>query len=632
LSGTLIETVAWHCPWFLRLVRDLRVKRLLTLIGGTYAENVMPLFSPAFNLRHLNEHLRLYRRHLECPPGEVQICWVPERVWDTARLAPVLTSGRLANGGYGFVLLDDRLLYPTGGSYPGSRRALFDAAGPFPSTGPYAAPAPPASGQAGGLGLVEAGRPYRIAGTNGLVVLPISAGLRYWVPPAFPDHWRRLEETVGTLREEGGEIALLLYADDMEKPAGVGPWETNALARYEAFLGWVASRSDVASIRLPDWLAGRPWHDERQLEAGTYFELAQGWQAGEDYRRWWGGAAWLPYRRYLATAQFALRAARWEGADRRLLALAWKHLLASTYETAWHWPGAGAEGAAPAPWAKGLASHARACLVMAAAALWFAQRKRRPAAEVVDIDQDGAEEVILRNEYLYAVLAPGCGGRLVYLFARTPSGGALMLGNPSDDWNWQEELNRYMDRPPNHPGGLADVGFEHDHYRVSLFGGTAAHAFVEMTNVQEGSQLFGARKSLLLTADAPALVVCYRVPERLNHLATEACLSPDYYRLLREGRRQLILCQGETWQGARNREVAVWLGLAGDEITGWAQPAQLEVGHGLNVRLQARSPYFHVLIGCGDTDEDRCQWLIQKGRDALRGIRTGVSSAAVGGT
>ena len=44
--------------------------------------------------------------------------------------------------------------------------------------------------------------------------------------------------------------------------------------------------------------------------------------------------------------------------DRRLLDLAWKHLLASAYETAWYDPSE--DGCVAAPWAKAVASHARA--------------------------------------------------------------------------------------------------------------------------------------------------------------------------------------------------------------------------------------------------------------------------------
>jgi starch synthase len=607
LSGTLIETLAWHYPWFLELVRDLREKGLISLIGGTYSENVMPLFEPSFNSRQLDEFLWLYRRHLRRPPEEVEICWVPERVWDTEKLAPTLTSSELANGGYRFVLLDDRLLYPTNGSYAGSPRARFDSIGPFDSNSSrshsYDMPA-----------MAETYRTYRIAEASGLVMVPISANLRYWVPPSFPEHWRRLEKTVKSLSRNGGDDTLLVYADDLEITAGVGGWDASALGRYEAFLRWVASREDVAPVLMSEWLAGHPPQEERRLEPGTFFEVAQQWEAGEDYRGWWENAAWSPYRERLVCAEKTLREAQREGVDQRLLDLAWKHLLASAYETAWYDPVE--DGCVAAPWAKAVASHARACLVMVDAARWFARTERSPSAEVTDIDEDGEVEVILKGEHLYAVIAPEQGGRLIYLFTLTPEGGALVVGNPTDDWNFQEELNRYMDHPPNHPGALADVGFEHDRYLVSaLSDGT--HAWVEMTNVEEGSRLFGTRKSVLLAPGHPSLAVCYRMPERSGDLATETCLAPDYYRLLREGRRGLSPCDGEGWRGFRNGDVAVWLGLAGDEETGWMEPSRAEVGHGMNVRVRADASHFHLLISCGDTDEDSCQQLLQEHRAAL---------------
>jgi starch synthase len=256
--------------------------------------------------------------------------------------------------------------------------------------------------------------------------------------------------------------------------------------------------------------------------------------------------------------------------------------------------------------------------------------KTADSVEVVDVDRDGEEEVVLRNGHLYAVLAPGCGGRLVYLFAHTPAGGVLVIGNPTDDWNWQQELNRYMDRPANHPGALADVGFEHDRYEVSGLGGAGGPAFLEMTNTQAGSPLGGARKSVLLVPGAPALLVGYRLPAGRQSLATEACLSPDYYRLLREGQKPHSY-QGETWRGFRNGPTAVWLGRAGDEATSWAEPARAEVGHGRNIRLQAHRSHFHLLIGYGKTDEESCQRLVEKGRGALGTLRRAAASAAVYG-
>lgn len=368
VSGTLVETLAWHSPWLLETIRDLRERGLVFLIGGTYAENVMPLFPPSFNLRQLDEFLWLYEHHLGCPPGEVRVCWVPERVWDTQSLAPVLTSDRLQNGGYSHVLLDDRLIYPTNGSYKESPRARFD------SRGPYASVSVSRNGRKRPskdvLGPVETHRTYTISGAYGLTMVPMSANLRYWVPPLFPEHWRYLEKTVESLAREGDDSTLLVYADDLENTAGIGGWDSSALGRYEAFLRWVSSREDVAPVRLDEWLSDHPAGEERTLEGGSFFELARDWRAEEDYRGWWEDPEWSSYKDDLTDARRAVSLAQQTGADGRLVELAWKHLMASTYETAWHEDTD--EGFGPAPWAKAVASHSRTCQVISDAARWFA--------------------------------------------------------------------------------------------------------------------------------------------------------------------------------------------------------------------------------------------------------------------
>lgn len=355
LSGTLVETVAWHAPDFLRLVRDLVDKGVVSLLGGTYSENVMTVFPADFNRRQLEESLWLAEHHLGVRPGDLRICWVPERVWDTAALAPVITDEGLANGGYRHVVLDDRLLHPVTGPGPGSPRARFDAAGPY-----------------GGEGVVGAGdpsvdpwRPYLIRDGGGLTLAPISADLRYCLPPSSPADWQRLEAAIATAAAEDGR--LLVYADDLERAAGVGGWDHRALRRYEGLLRWLASRDDIRPVHLADWLERHPAAGERELQPGSFVELARGWAAGEDYRGWWDDPAWAPFRDYLEDARRAVSSAQDAGADDRLLRLAWKHLMACSYETAWHDPVEGG-GTAPAPWAKAVASHARSCRVIADAA------------------------------------------------------------------------------------------------------------------------------------------------------------------------------------------------------------------------------------------------------------------------
>ncbi len=583
LSGTLIEAIAWHCPWFLELVRTLRSKGIVSLIGGTYAENIMTLFQPSFNLRQLNEHLWLYRRHLHCQPDSIKICWVPERVWNSELLAETLASPMLANGGYRYVLLDDRLLYPTYGVYTGSPRALFDASRPYH---PYPSEATSSC--------TESSRAYSIAGAGGLAMIPISSNLRYWIPPACDAHWQCLDSYITHLAHEKSRDTLLIYADDLEKSAGAGGWDAYNPERYEAFLRWVASRNDLLPIHLAGWLEHHPPKEERMIEQGSFFEIAQGLQAGEDYRVWWEDSAWLPYRRILEDVQESLLKAGCKGADEQLLALAWKHVMASTYETAWHDSAGGR--IKPAGWAKAAASHARAAYVMLAAARWFAQSERPASVELVDIDEDGEEEVILRNASLYAVIAPRHGARLIYLFTLTAAGGALVIGNPTDDWNYQQELNAYMRQPPNHAGALADTGYEDDAYAIiALQDGKG----VSMRNIQAGSRLYGAEKSISLLAQGDRLAIRYCLPPSLTSLDTIICFSPDYYRLLREGHTSVSAIRGGTRRGFCNGEICAWVDVRSHDESCWVPSRPTCVGHGLSVQLRFYTSQMDFVIGCG---------------------------------
>src|SRR5713226_5111367 len=125
LSGTLLESIAWHQPDFIRQVRTLYDAGLLEIVGSCYAQNIMRFFSYEHNLNQLNEELLLYKIHLGIDPNVVKVFWPPERVWDTPRMAPVLKDPRLLNHGYQFVVMDDRLLLPASGDVP--ERKVYDS-------------------------------------------------------------------------------------------------------------------------------------------------------------------------------------------------------------------------------------------------------------------------------------------------------------------------------------------------------------------------------------------------------------------------------------------------------------------------------------------------------------------------
>ena len=81
---------------------------------------------------------------------------------------------------------------------------------------------------------VEAFKAWRIAGGDGLLMVPFSKKLRYLIPPAGPEALRKIEELLtwpGTKKD-----AIAVYADDLEKAAGVGGWDHAHESRYEHFL------------------------------------------------------------------------------------------------------------------------------------------------------------------------------------------------------------------------------------------------------------------------------------------------------------------------------------------------------------------------------------------------------------
>lgn len=588
LSGTLIETLAWHYPETFPLIKRLLKEQLLELVGSTFSQNVMPFFSPEYNLRQINEELWMCREHLGLNLRNIQTFWVPERVWNTQKLASILTSKELLNGGYKRVLLDDRLLYAGGCDYPGSDRESFDQDQRFEKAAFSA---------------------WEIDEGSGLVMLPISKQLRYTIPPSDQGAWQRLHEVMSSLASERDEHTIAVYGDDLERAAGVGGWEASHSERYEQFLKWLADQDWIRPVLINDWSRNHSPAGKRTIEEGTFYELAQTWNAGENYRGWYEDPDCKEHRAFLVKAEQELLAAEQYGAEKCLLELAWKHLLHSAYETSWHNRAEESQTCRPpdsvdrsvwlAPWAAALTSHARGCLVIARAAKWFVERDGLAHADLIDIDEDGGDELVVRNDQIFAVFAPQLGGRLVYLFDLSDETGRLVIGNISDDWNLQEELNKYMDCPRNHPGALADVGYEHDHYRPIILESCGNSASAGLRNLELGSPLYGLEKRIDLMRDATHLSIAYSVPSDLWRVSTEICLSPDYHRLLRFGKKGLALFNGPSWRGWSNGSVRAWVGIDPRESTIWDKPYQSECGHGLNLRVTSFSREFHLNLGIG---------------------------------
>ena len=606
LSGTLLEAAAWHAPEFFGWVDALGREGLVEVLGSAYSQPILALFGAEHNRRQVAEELAVVESHLGVEPASVRGFWVPERVWDTGRLAPLLRDAELANGGYRFVLVDDRL------AYPASRRAHFDRAtapgrSPLPASAAGPRPGLPPGDTVPGDGVAGDDRhlrPWQIAGSDGLIALPISGDLRYAIPPRVPEQWRLLSSTLAAVRQ-AGEGAIAVYADDLEKTAAVGPWTSGAWRRadvdaYEEVLSWLATTDDVDTVLLSPWLAAHPPAEARSVDPGTFYELAAG-GAGEDYQRWWSSPLYAPYRAGIERVEATLAAGPTDAAPslngsrhgpaHRLWDLAWKQLMAATYETAWHGLGAGPQE--PAPWARATASHARTALHSVAAA----RSARHPAGPRVwsaDVDGDGDDEVILVNERLFAVVSPRFGGRLVALYDL--EAGALVVGNPADDWNWQEELHHYMEVPANHPGALADVGHENERWALATTCSRPDRVEAELRHVDAGSALAGSTKRFRLDRGAADLEVTYELVGAPERFRVELGLSPDYLTLLREGRRALRVVDEGRRRGCEAGAAGVWVDLPADEPLVWESPPSQPAGHVFVMRVAAYRPSFTLRL------------------------------------
>jgi hypothetical protein len=596
ISGTLLESLAWHCPEFLDKLKSLARLGLLELIGSSYGQNMMKFFSREHNLRQLNEHLLLYENLLGWNADRVKVFWVPERLWDTSILAPILSDRELRNGGYKYVILDDRLLYSSIGN-PSPRRNYDKNQTWDPKNFLM----------------------YEIEGGSGLSVVPIANNLRQNIPPRCSENLTRVITQLMWLFDFSTSNRMdyiTIYADDMEKAAGIG-WDPDGPVQYEEFVKWISTnKQQLDTVKIGEWASEHSAFDIKNIERGTYVELMNDFGAGESFDSWYYDPRWTnPYQRYYDWAETRVLKLSKLGADPDLIELAWKVLLATSWQTAWHTPKMGAHGdpnsdGGPSAWIKATASHSRTSAIIAEAARWM--KIKDDACNIVDvdlqdIDQDGNPELIFKNNFLYSVFSPLKGGRLLYLFSvKGANGGHLLVGNPADDWNLLEDLHEYMDWPPNHPGAFADVGYEHDRFEIIMIEkSTSLHLRQEhegritLRNVQENSKAFGLRKSISLEQNL--LRVDYCLPPSLAGFSTEIGISPDYLQLLRYGQTGVIeFDPSPKLRSWSNKDPNVWVKHDNHESGSvfWDNPRQSRFGHGYTVRITSHhNQFFSIWIG-----------------------------------
>ena len=583
LSGTLIEAIAWSSPWFFTLVHKLRERGLVELIGGTYAENIMTLTPDDSSRRQIDEYFKVFEKHLG-HASELEWFWVPERNWNSERFSSLIQDSSLVNGGYKGVFLDHRLLFSS--NRDSLLRSDVDRLGPWAKSGE------PLSTRLGYLTHSQRElwiQRHGIHELAGLQVAAISEHLRYWIPLRDGDQ-ARLQDLASILLADPSSDSgapVIFFADELERVAGVAGWDSTGLKRYCDFLEWLKSQSQfkVKSLQMSQ----KP-KKISVIEPGSFYELEETLRAGSESLGFTLGSEARAAFAQLNLSREAVAALGTMG-EARLTELAWKHVLASEYETLWHDLDSGGVSRL-APWAKAVASHSRHSLIVVEAAKWFGKSDRGLEFEERDLDGDGEREIILKNKTLFAIFSRGSGGRLLALFYLSSVGGAMMIGNITDDWNWQSDLNSFMQIPANHPGAFCDRGGENDSYALVLSHRDQEKVEFSLLNDEPGSRWWGTTKTFTLRSESSSLFARYDLPEG-DGFETVVSLSPDYLSLLREGSENSIV-------KASNNEFSVTRAGVCAEIR--SSDARLQpdgiIGHGWNARLMSSGPELHLEIQC----------------------------------
>jgi hypothetical protein len=235
--------------------------------------------------------------------------------------------------------------------------------------------------------------------------------------------------------------------------------------------------------------------------------------------------------------------------------------------------------------------------VVAEAAFWMRHKDDEAHAYTFDIDNDGEEELILKNDKLFAVVSPQWGGQLVYLFSVDGWQGKMVVGNPCDDWNWMEELNKYMEVPANHPGALTDLGYEHDRYDTVIEIAHGMEVRAELIARETGGTARKTVKVLTLAFGSTEMAVTYQLSREGPPLTVEWGLSPDYLHLLRYGCRFLSEFRRPTVWGLGDNGVTVWLRLEDGGSASFDEASIRNFGHGRAIQLKSSSDRFTVWIG-----------------------------------
>jgi len=356
-TGYLLDHLRQHHPDFIEKVRALVARGQVEVMGGGYYEPILPSI-PDRDKRAQSVRLRdaVEKAFGVAPTG----FWLAERVWEPALAKP------LAEAGYGYAILDD---------------SHFEMVG------------------VGGDDVFK----VHLTEEQGrrLVLLATPRQMRYSIP------WHEVDAVIEELRAMAAdEPRLAVMGDDGEK---FGAWPTTYRLCWkerwvDRFFEAVEASADWLETVLPrDFIATHGGSGPIYLPAASYPEMLE-----------WSGGFWRNFlvrypeanalhKKMLRTSDLVAEAFGDDPPEAALLPL----LRGQANDVYWHgvFGGIYLPHLRRAAWASLLEAEEQANLELRGRGAW-------QTCERVDVDADGAEEILVEGSAQNAYLAPAAGGAL----------------------------------------------------------------------------------------------------------------------------------------------------------------------------------------------------------------------------
>eukprot|EP01105_Mastigella_eilhardi_P015732 TRINITY_DN359_c0_g2_i1.p1 TRINITY_DN359_c0_g2~~TRINITY_DN359_c0_g2_i1.p1 ORF type:complete len:814 (+),score=177.15 TRINITY_DN359_c0_g2_i1:167-2608(+) len=549
LSGVLTQAALWHDPGFVDWLRAGAHAGRWDLLASAYSQHVMPFVFEDMNYFSVGYHKELLWHVFGYDP---KAAWVPERCWDWPYDDHTKDYVATVWGRHylGIVVLEESV---HGLDAPNPRK-VYRVNG------------------AGDLKVVFRDQPFNAAMHMGDRATVKSILLNIALSPD-PEQ-------------------LTVYADDWEMPAGVAGWDWIMPPAHDTYwwaMFFVATHPWVQPVKLGE-LSTWPWREDvLTLRHGTFPNI--GGEAGYGgYSTEYGRNSWYAHwARYVHPGQGGRSFGQvWTESHAQVAACphnalrkaAWLVLLANMFELAWH----DGVGGPISGWQLKCSTHIKNAKVFADASQWAARANASAAPEAFswDFDEDGEDELCVRNGRLMAVIERN-GGRVQWLFT-ADNGGDVIIGNdvvyyPSSEGDYNDDA---------HLAALSDVwykGADHEHERYDV---VKVEQRAQSASITLRSASGDITKRVTAVRGRPHIYVQYVLSQGTwdgEPLYVQSGFTPGLVDLLLEGRRGIAaeerpravvyrnrvsgVCGGVAWGAGvaltkrGDRTYLLWLELAG---------------------------------------------------------------------